>query len=338
MSVVRVEDISHVRFAAPDFGKMRRFLEDFGLTCFEDADRLYGRASDGSPFVHVTEVGEGGFRGLGLRVAGLSELHALAASEGARVEPFDTPGGGYAVRLRDPDGNLVEAVAEQTRTEPMPLATAVRMNSAEHQRRLRAPLRLTPGPSHVRRLGHAVLNVGDFRVSEAWYKERFGFITSDEVEAAPNLAMGAFLRCDRGDRPTDHHTLFLAQLPSKRAFNHAAFEVEGVDDLMLGHNWLEQRSWKPAWGIGRHKLGSQIFDYWKDPWGHELEHWTDGDLFTAADRPNKATVGDLLAVQWGAPFPALAGKRAPSPETMSTLIAWSIRLKRRFGRKQGAPA
>ena len=28
-------------------------------------------------------------------------------------------------------------------------------------------------------------------------------------------------------------------------------------------------------------LGSQIFDYWRDPWGHTVEHWTDGDLLDA---------------------------------------------------------
>ena len=52
--------------------------------------------------------------------------------------------------------------------------------------------------------------------------------------------------------------------------------------------------------MGRHIMGSQIFDYWKDPFGNELEHWTDGDLFTAADPPQKhADAGALLAVQWG---------------------------------------
>ena len=49
-----------------------------------------------------------------------------------------------------------------------------------------------------------------------------------------------------------------------------------------------------------------MFDYWRDPWGHTLEHWTDGDLFTAADGSNIATVQDLLGVQWGpAPPPTM---------------------------------
>ncbi len=334
MSVIKVEDIAHVRFAAPDLGQMRAFLEDFGLECFEQGGKLYGRGSDGAPFSHVTEQGNSAFIGLGFRAANLADLEALAAATSTKIEKFDAPGGGHVVRLGDPDGNLVEVVAGQSHGEATPLAPDTAFNSAAIRRRLRAAVRLDKGPSHVRRLGHAVLNVANFRQSEGWYKRRFGFITSDEIEATPSVAMGAFMRCDRGDRPTDHHTLFLAQFPGKPGFNHAAFEVNGFDDLMLGHAHLKAKGRESAWGVGRHKLGSQIFDYWKDPWGHELEHWTDGDLFTADDGSNTASVRDLLDVQWGSPFPALAGKRAPSMENVGRLIAFNIRLKRLFSREK----
>jgi hypothetical protein len=46
-----------------------------------------------------------------------------------------------------------------------------------------------------------------------------------------------------------------------------------------------------------------VFDYWRDPWGHILEHWTDGDLLTAAEAANTATLQDLLGVQWGPTSP-----------------------------------
>lgn len=93
-------------------------------------------------------------------------------------------------------------------------------------------------------------------------------------------------------------------------FLHAAFEVTGLDDLMLGHQHLKARGRVPAWGVGRHRLGSQIFDNWLDPFGHELEHWTDGDLLTAGVAPDRMSFEDLLAVQWGAPHPLLAGAPA----------------------------
>lgn len=338
MGGIRIEDVSHVRFSAPDLAAMSEFLRDFGLSCFEDGGRLYARGSDGAPFAHVTELGEPSFQALGLRAANEDDLQQLAQHTGASIEPFEAPGGGKVVRLYDPDGNLVEVVAGQARGAPAAQFATPSFNTAGARPRLRAAVRLTRGASHVYRLGHAVLNVRDYPRSVRWYKQHFGFITSHEIEAAPGTPLGAFLRCDRGVTPTDHHTLFLLQLPAAGPLNHAAFEVLDLDDLMLGHTHLERHGCKLAWGVGRHKLGSQIFDYWKDPWGHELEHWTDGDLFTAADGSDTATFSELLEVQWGAPFPKLASRYAPSPEHLAKLIAFGMRVRQRLVRHRTGDA
>ena len=339
MSVIRIEDIAHVRYAAPDLQAMREFLADFGMETFEQAGRLYGKGSDGRPFLHVTEPGEARFLALGLRAESLADLEALAAHEGVPVEPLAEPGGGSVVRLIDPDGYRVEVVAGQAKAEPSQPFADQPFNTATAKPRLRQMVRLDPAPAHVRRIGHAVLKVSDFRRSEKWYKDRFGFLTSDEVEAAKGVPLGAFMRCDRGDKPADHHTLFLAQLPGKLGILHAAFEVANLDDLMLGHQHLKARKRKAAWGVGRHIMGSQVFDYWKDPFGNELEHWTDGDLFTAADPPQKLPMSALLAVQWGSPHPMFAGKVAPPPGLISFVTALQLRLKRLLRRNpKGHPA
>lgn len=333
MTIIKVEDIAHVRFSAPDLAAMRSFLEDFGLSCFEEGGRLYGKGSDGRPFVHVTEQGAAKFLAVGFRAETVADLETLARHEGVAVEDLKESGGGKIIRLTDPDGYSVEVVAGQAKAgASLPVGDLPRNTAAEKQR-LRASVRLESAPAHVRRIGHAVLKVRDFRTSEKWYKDRFGFLTSDEVEAAKGLPLGAFMRCDRGDRPSDHHTLFLAQLPGALGLLHAAFEVANLDDLMLGHQHLKARKREAAWGVGRHIMGSQVFDYWKDPFGNELEHWTDGDLFTAADPPQKMPVSALLAVQWGSPHPMFAGKTAPSPGLVSFFMALQLRLKRLFRRQ-----
>jgi catechol 2,3-dioxygenase-like lactoylglutathione lyase family enzyme len=304
MSVIRIQDIAHVRFKAPDLSAMATFLQEFGLALVASDDgALYARGAGSAPFLHATALGEPGFAGLGLRAANEADLETLARHEGLAVQPLDAPGGGAVVRLTDPDGNQVEVVAGQSSATPLPLEPDQAHNTAQLKARLQEPVRVAPGASTVVRLGHAVLGVKDFRASEAWYKSRFGFITSDEIELAPGMAIGAFMRCDRGETPTDHHTLFLLQSPDAPNFMHAAFEVASLDDLMRGHAHLKAARRKAAWGVGRHILGSQVFDYWLDPWGHELEHWTDGDLFTAADGSHMATLQDLLGVQWGAEHP-----------------------------------
>jgi catechol 2,3-dioxygenase-like lactoylglutathione lyase family enzyme len=308
VSIIRIEDISHVRFSAPDLEAMKDFLVDFGLTPIEHTDgALYARGAGVWPFVHATHRGEPGFRAIGLRAESVADLERLAAAEGTGVETLDAPGGGVVTRLTDPDGITVEVVAGQSRVQALSLRSRPPRNDARDKARLRAAVRLADGPAHVVRLGHAVLEVRDFRVSERWYKERFGFITSDEIEFSPGIALGAFMRCDRGSTPTDHHTLFLLQSQNAPRLNHAAFEVVDYDDLMCGHTHLKAVRRTPAWGVGRHILGSQIFDYWRDPWGNELEHWTDGDLFAAEDGSHTATMQDLLGVQWGPVHPMLQG-------------------------------
>lgn len=333
MSVIRIEDIAHVRYAAPDLSVMRAFLEDFGMAVFQDGDRLYGKGSDGRPFVHVTEPGEACFLAVGLRAETVDDLQRLATHDGVAVEDLGEPGGGKVVRLTDPDGYRVEVVAGQAKAAPAPLPADQPFNTAADKRRLRQTVRLDPAPAHVKRIGHAVLKVRDFRASEKWYKDRFGFLTSDEVEAAKDVPLGAFMRCDRGEKPADHHTLFLAQLPGALGILHAAFEVANLDDLMLGHQHLKAKRREQAWGVGRHIMGSQVFDYWKDPFGNELEHWTDGDLFTAADPPQKMPMSALLAVQWGAPHPMFAGKLPPPPGLIAFVTALQLRIKRLFSRQ-----
>ncbi len=110
--------------------------------------------------------------------------------------------------------------------------------------------------------------------------------------------LGAFLRCDRGDTFVDHHTLFLLGAGSS-GFNHAAFEVADWDQLMMGHDRLRKGGYEHRWGVGKHLLGSQVFDYWKDPNGFTMEHFTDGDLFNASSGPQRWPVDVALGSHWG---------------------------------------
>jgi hypothetical protein len=97
----------------------------------------------------------------------------------------------------------------------------------------------------------------------------------------------------------DHHTLLT--VPAEAAgLGHIAFEMESADDIFVGHEHLEAKGHRHSWGIGRHVLGSQIFDYWFDPFGFRLEHWTDGDLFNQDTPMGRHPMATALDSQWGA--------------------------------------
>lgn len=311
MSAVRATEVAYVAFTLPDLDRARTFLLDFGMLDAGIADEALHMTGHGQEaFLYRAAQGEPGFAGLAFGVADHAALERLAEMAGAPIEPLVAPGGGDRVRLTDPDGFTIDAVAGRRGHARYAPADAEHWNAASTKTRVRTAKRLEPGPAHVGRLGHVVLSVTDFARSEAWYKAHFGLLTSDEIATDDGGRMGAFLRLDLGEEPTDHHSLFLAQTDGPPGFRHAAFEVRGMDDLMAGHTHLKQRGRDAAWGVGRHLLGSQVFDYWFDPWGHMLEHWTDGDLFTARDRPNVEPKQALHTVQWGPDFPADAFARA----------------------------
>jgi catechol 2,3-dioxygenase-like lactoylglutathione lyase family enzyme len=166
MSTIRIEDIAHVRFRAPDLGAMKTFLGEFGLAEVPSKDGvLYARGTGPQPFLHATEEGEPGFAGLGFRAESIKDLEKLAAAEKASVEPLKAPGGGFVVALTDPDGFRIEVVAGQKKAEPVSLHDGAIRNDARAKGRLRAPTRLAQGPATVVRLGHAVLEVKDFRAA-----------------------------------------------------------------------------------------------------------------------------------------------------------------------------
>lgn len=296
-----IDDISHVRFQVPDLELAADFLADFGLTCFIENDTLFARGTGTAPYVYMASQGEPRFVALGLRTDDQKFLADLAAKHETQVVVSNRPGGGRMAILTDPDGFMVEICTGQEYRPAGELPEARSWNTAHGSVR-RFEKRVEPGASKVVRLGHCVLNVGEFDRSLRWYRERFGMIVSDEILDEHNRSIGAFLRMDHGNNPTDHHTLFIVEGRGV-SFNHAAYEVVDLDDLFAGHEKLAEGGWRRFWGIGRHKLGSQVFDYWEDPWGHVFEHWTDGDRLISEDGSRQSSMDELRSVQWGSGAP-----------------------------------
>ncbi|NWB97020.1 VOC family protein [Pseudomonas gingeri] len=305
--MIKILDVESVRFSAPDLQQMKAFLMDFGMVEADDLGDgvLRMRGTGTAPFIHETVVGEPGFRSLSLLAADLSDLEKLANSEGLPIEAADGPGGGKRVRLTDPDGWTVDVVAGKQRVEPLPSGYGGSWNDTARKIRPGTAKRVSRGSSHVFRLGHVVLGVSNVTQTTEWWQSRFGLIVSDEVRAPSGDLAAVFIRCDRGIDPADHHSLNFASVPDMPPrFHHAAFEVADLDDLMAGHELLKSKGYRHDWGVGRHVLGSQVFDYWRDPWGHRIEHWTDGDIFTA-DAPTAITdIPTMMGHHWGENPPA----------------------------------
>ena len=73
---------------------------------------------------------------------------------------------------------------------------------------------------------------------------------------------------------------------------------------MGAHDHLVARGHKLDCGVRRHLVGSQIFDYWRDPFGFRVEHYTDGDVADHDHQPQTYAVRADQTTQWGMDPPA----------------------------------
>jgi hypothetical protein len=304
MPAIKVTDLAFGRLQAPDLERAEELLSDFGMVRTERTkNALYMRGTGPSLYIHVTELGsEPRYLGAAFSVSGEQDLHKAARLEEAisDIEPLDGPGGGKRVRLRDPLGRTVEIVHGIAGAAPLPVRR-VELNDGATRRRIGQRFHQQRGPSQVKRIGHVVLVGPNVPGVVGWYRERLGLLASDDIyEGDPANLVAAFSRLDRGDEYVDHHVLFVAKA-ERPGLNHFSFEVEDWDDVMFGHQHLETKNkYEHVWGIGRHGPGSQVYDYWKDPWGRIHEHWTDSDLLNARSEIVRTDRSALRAMSpWG---------------------------------------
>jgi catechol 2,3-dioxygenase-like lactoylglutathione lyase family enzyme len=306
MPVVKVADIAYGRLQSPSLDQAEEFLTDFGMVRAERTrDALYMRGTDPHHHLHVTHLGPSKFIGLAFFVEDEDDLKRAMKAPGATgIETLDEPGGGKRVRFHDPHGYQIELICGMAPVKPLPTRRAVLNWGDDKLRRAGELMRLQRGPSEVKRIAHAVIMTQGVPEKIRWYRETLGLVCSDDVYAGDEQnVIASFNRCDRGPIYVDHHTFLCLEGP-KVGLNHLSFEVQSIDDVMLGHEHLRGRGkYKHVWGIGRHVLGSQVFDYWQDPWGRVHEHWTDTDVLNDEARPNLLPAEEGLNSQWGEPAP-----------------------------------
>nr|WP_246352046.1 VOC family protein [Sphingobium subterraneum] len=231
-------------------------------------------------------------------------LKEISARTGARVQESEEPGGGLIAKLIDPNGFQIDIVFGQAAKECLRVRPALTLNDGWEARRLGNLQRPDRGPSHVVRLEHCVLAGPNFDSALSFYQDVLGMKPSDEIYAGNEQeTVAVFLHCGLGRTYTDHHTLALLRHP-ETFVDHSAFVTLDWDDLALGHDHLRDRGHLHEWGIGRHIMGSEVFDYWRDPFGFKLEHCVDGDMVNDDHRPQRAAFEESSLSIWAPRFPA----------------------------------
>jgi hypothetical protein len=303
--VIKVHDIAWLEFEKPDLDRAETFAHAFGFaTSARTPGELHLRGVDaGSPCLLIRRGHRPRFAGAAYTAQDEADVLRLADATGRQTRRLPDTLGGLAVDLVDPSGLTVRVVAGTHRLDSLPTQTPHTFNFGRELRRVNTTQRPPREPATVQRLGHLVLQTTRYRQALNWYLDNLGMIVSDFLYFPGRRDRGpamSFIRCDRGMTPADHHTLALALGPAKR-YVHSAYQVCDLDALAAGGECLAERGYHRSWGIGRHIQGSQIFDYWRDPDGFLVEHFTDGDMFDCTLEPGWAAFTASGLAQWGPP-------------------------------------
>ena len=303
--VVKVHDLAWLEFEKPDLRRAELFARAFGFaTSMRTAEELMLRGTDpGSPCVIIRKGPRSRFRGVAFRAADAHDVLRVATVTGRTARKLPESIGGIAVELTAPNGIPVWVASDMHELAALPAQTPLSLNFGHDAVRANRTQRPPREPAGVQRLGHVVLQTTRYRQTLDWYLQHLGLIVSDFLYYPGQRVRGpvmSFIRCDRGSTPTDHHTLALVLGPADR-YVHSAYQVTDLDALAAGAEYLREQGYQRSWGIGRHIQGSQIFDYWRDPDGFLVEHFSDGDLFDSTLEPGWEPMSASGLAQWGPP-------------------------------------
>ena len=328
--LLKASQLGFLMFDKRDLVRAERFWQDFGLiTVSRTADRLVMRAAGSAPAVLVANrAARSRYVGAAFVVPDAVDLPNVARSLGGKaVPPEALPGGGSAFSLRDPDGNAVWLIQGWGQVDPLPVREPLtnQINTLTQTLRVNATVRPAIASARVGRLGHVVLQTTDFKPMADWYMRVLGILPTDVQYLPDGSPMLTFFRLDLGGTPTDHHTVVIAGGLEPK-YEHSAWEVEDLDALGQGQQVLKAQGHRHMWGIGRHVLGSQLFDYWYDPDGFEFEHYTDGDVFTADHETRYVPFSPASIWAWGDDVPStMFPKKGPA-------LLWKVFKLWRSGR------
>lgn len=202
---------------------------------------------------------------------------SVIAARGKVIKPrarLETPGGGEALTIADPDGRVFQLV----------YGDALHADAHEESDK---PIRLA----------HAVLNSHDVEATRAFMESVLDFSLSDRTRIM------AFMRCNN-----DHHSIALGDTDND-ALNHIAFLMPDVDSVMRGGGRMKDAGFGIEWGPGRHGPGDNAFNYFVDPFDIVIEYTAEVEQVDdsyQARYPNDWTWPPGRVDQWGISAPPSA--------------------------------
>ena len=293
---IGVHSIDHFALTVPDLGVAKHFFTEFGLDVRGVDGELQLRAGDGHLWGRIRGGDRKFMRYLELNCFedALLPIREQLAIAGARPAEADKGymGTSQGYWFNDPDGNLLH-VKVGPKTMPMSKTPNLAVNIPSNARgSINRSKVATIRPT---RLSHVLLFSPDVPRTVKFYLEGLGLRLSD-----CSLDLIAFTHAPHG---SDHHLVAFAKSQA-RGWHHSSWEVKDVDEVGLGAAQMEAAGYAEGWGTGRHVLGSNYFNYVRDPWGSFAEYSAHIDFIEAGHKwPSGDHPPEDSLYQWGPALP-----------------------------------
>jgi catechol 2,3-dioxygenase-like lactoylglutathione lyase family enzyme len=299
-----VTGIDAAVFGVTDLRAANRFLDDFGLRrtrsgesgadyrCV-DRSEIGVRPADSPELARAIEPGST-LRELVWGVASRRSLEGIARNLARdRSAGFDSKGTLHSV---DDTGLAIGfRVTRRKALKSRPSAFNAPGCALRVDRHAPFYDRATP-----QEISHVVLGVPDIGAVERFYCKRLGFRVSDRY-----AGRAVFLRAAPAG---NHHHLFVLNSADRKVhFNHIAFKVRDIHEVIGGGQALAARGWETHAGPGRHYPSSACFWYFKSPLGGAAEYAADEDMVTAKWRPRRFVMSPDKFSEWRFNAPAAGG-------------------------------
>jgi len=269
-----ITGIAKATFGVADLGETTRFFDDFGLTqkSRSDTETLYALEEGSEVGVHHKDdpaLPQAWFEGNGVReviwgVDSKESLDTLVRNVAADRKVEERDG---VVYFKSDEGIAYGLkVWERRRVAYRPdgvnaPGAVMRFN---HMRRWRDEAR-------PKCINHVVFKVTNYEKEFSLLQERLNFRLTDTPRGRGKFG--------RADGTNEHHNIFYRNIRPDEGvgFEHLAFTVEDIDEMMAGANNMMRAGWEGG-RLGRHRISSALFYYLKGPAGGEIEYNCDQDV------------------------------------------------------------
>lgn len=266
-----IHSINHFAIAVPDISTVQHFTENFGLSLSPKGHYWALSARDAHEWARISEAKQKQTLYISLNCypedfAGLQSQ--ILANGGTAHPPCETgPQDGFW--FTDPHDQLFHLQAgsktmPDSKSQPVPLPTKPGVAAA--------PTRTQVQRVQPIRLAHLLLFTPCVNTSVAFFEQALGLLVADRSGDGV-----AFMYARYG---CDHHLLALAK-STGIGLHHSSWDVANINEIGVGAEHMRNNGYPHQWGLGRHVLGSNYFNYIQDADGFWWEYNVEIDYVPA---------------------------------------------------------